>query len=70
MTDKEKKQISQAKIKQILDLAKVLQIEIVMKKRLQKTGYIEDVIVFLDHEVYPEEPANELQNEKQDTTTD
>lgn len=56
MPREEAKKKSEAKIKQITDLMAMLKIEPKAAQKLTQAGFIENVVLFMDREEYPEDP--------------
>jgi hypothetical protein len=66
MTEKEMRAASAAKVKQVMDLMKLLHLEVEARQKINQQGFIEQVIFWVDNEKYPtDEPevAHELKKE-------
>lgn len=68
MTPEEMQKRSNEKVAQINSLMNMLHIEVKAKDRIMPDGYIERVVVFIDHENYP--PKEEKKNEEPEKTTE
>ena len=59
MTPQQKQALTSAKINKVLELCKLLKLEITPKQQLDNNGYINNIILFMDMEKYPEDEAKE-----------
>lgn len=53
MTPEKMRAKSAAKVKQVLELMKVLQIKAEARERISQDGFIENVVFYVDYEEYP-----------------
>lgn len=65
MTPQEMQARSKEKVKQMMDLAKVLNLKIEARQRISQEGFIEHVVFWIDEEKYPAMPATPADSVKE-----
>lgn len=63
MTEKEMRAASQAKVKQVMELMRVLHLEVEARQKINQQGFIEQVIFWVDNEKYQTDTRGESENQ-------